>query len=109
MPINTQSRASAGAQALTSHTPTVLAERARPALLIINGGSSSIRFALYDKDEPLQRLLDGKLDRVGLSDTNLTFRDAGRTSQDSRTIDVADHRSAVAFLLDWLETQQVFA
>lgn len=42
-------------------------------LLTINGGSSSIRFALYDLgDDPPQRLLDGKVDRVGLTGTNLT-------------------------------------
>ena len=77
--------------------------------LTINGGSSSIRFALYEEGEPLRLLLDGKVDRVGLSGTNLTFKDSTGQSQDSRTIDLADHRSAVAFLLDWLETQQVFA
>ena len=94
---------------MTTHTPTVMANRERPSLLIINVGSSSIRFALYDKYEPLRRLLDGKVDRVGLSGTNLTFRDSGGKSQDSRTIDTTDHGSAVVFLLDWLETQQVFA
>ncbi|MGZ6557778.1 MAG: acetate/propionate family kinase, partial [Actinomycetota bacterium] len=85
------------------------ASRESCTLLTINGGSSSIRFALYDQDEPLRRLLDGKVDRVGLSGTNLTFKVATGQSQDSRTIDPADHRSAVAFLLDWLETQPVFA
>jgi acetate kinase len=79
------------------------------SLLTINGGSSSIRFALYEDAEPLRRLLDGKVDRVGLSGTNLTFKDSTGQSQDSRTIDPADHSSAVAFLLDWLETQQAFA
>ena len=43
------------------------------------GGSSSIRFALYETGEPLRRRLDGKVDRIGLSGTNLTFNDpAGR-------------------------------
>ena len=78
-------------------------------LLTMNGGSSSIRFALHDVGEPLRRLLDGKVDRVGLSGTNLTFKDSTGQSQVSRAIDSADHRSAVAFLLDWLETQPVFA
>lgn len=79
-------------------------------LLTINGGSSSIRFALYDGgDDPLRRLLDGKVDRVGLSGTNLTFRDAAGQSQHSQAIDRVDHPSPVEFLLDWLETQQVFA
>jgi acetate kinase len=77
-------------------------------LLAINGGSSSIRFALYDGDEPL-RLLDGKVDRIGLSGTNLTFKDVVGHSQSSRTIDSSDRHSAVGFLLDWLEKQQAFA
>jgi acetate kinase len=79
------------------------------SLLTINGGSSSVRFALFEEGEPLRRLLDGKVDRVGLSGTNLTFKDSTGQSQDSRTIDPADHRSAVTFLLDWLETQRAFA
>ena len=87
----------------------VEASRESCSLLTINGGSSSIRFALYEEGEPLRRLLDGKVDRIGLSGTNLTFKDSTGQSQDSRTIDPVDHRSAVAFLLDWLETQQVFA
>jgi acetate kinase len=49
------------------------------------------------------------VDRVGLSGTNLSFKDSTGLSQDSRIIDLAHHPSAVAFLLDWLETQQVFA
>ena len=50
-----------------------------------------------------------EVDRIGLSGPNLTFKDSTEKSQESRTIDAAVHRSAVAFLLDWLETQQVFA
>ena len=83
--------------------------RSSDSLLAINGGSSSIRFALFDIREPLQRLLDGKVDRIGLSGTNLTFKDATGQSQNSHTIDASDSHSAVGFLLDWLETQQAFA
>ena len=92
-----------------THAKAVEASRESCTLLTINGGSSSIRFAVYDEGEPLRRLLDGKIDRIGLSGTNLTFKDSTGQSQDSRTIDPADHRSAVAFLLDWLEAQPVFA
>jgi acetate kinase len=107
MPINNQSRGSGGPVELAAHAET--ATRESYSLLTINGGSSSIRFALYDEGKPLRRRLDGKVDRVGLSGTNLTFNDPTGQSQDSRTIAPADHPSAVAFLLDWLETQQAFA
>ncbi len=109
MPINNQMRDSASPAELATHANTVEAGREPFSVLTINGGSSSIRFALYDQRAPPQRLLDGKVDRIGLSGTNLTVRDSTGKPQDSRTIDLADHRSAVSFLLDWLETQPVFA
>ena len=46
---------------------------ASPHILTINGSSSSIKFALYQAGEPLVRKLYGKVDRIGLSGTNLTF------------------------------------
>ena len=79
------------------------------ALLTINAGSSSIRFALYDEGQPLRRVLGGIVDRVGLSGTNLTCSDPDGNLQESRAIDSTDHHSAVASLLDWLETQPLFA
>ena len=109
MPINNQSRGSANPVELATDAEAVEASRESRSLLTINGGSSSIRFALYEQGEPLRRRLDGKVDRVGLSGTNLTFKDSTGPSQDSRTINSVDHRSAVAFLLDWLEMQRVFA
>ena len=78
-------------------------------VLALNAGSSSIRFSLHDRNKPLQRMLVGKIDRLGLSGTNLTSEDATGQSQEGRTVDSTDYRSAVAFLLDWLETQSVFA
>ena len=87
---------------------TADASREPSSLLAINGGSSSIRFALYEGGEPLRRLLDGKVDRVGLSGTNLTFRNPSGQVQDSQTIDAADRHSAVTFLLNWLATQPTF-
>ena len=48
---------------------------ANPRILTINGGSSSIKFALYHVEEPLKRGVYGKVDRIGLSGTNLTFNE----------------------------------
>jgi acetate kinase len=57
----------------------------------------------------LRRQLDGKIDRIGLSGTNLVVTDPAGTPQVPRRLDAANHRAAVAFLLDWLEAQPVFA
>ena len=78
-------------------------------ILTINGGSSSIKFALYAAVESLQRGLYGTVDRIGLSGTNLTFHDADGKPQASRKLIAADHKSAANSLLDWLETQPDFA
>lgn len=77
-------------------------------ILTINGGSSSIRFALYPVEEPLKRMLSGKIDRIGLSGCNLTFHDPSGNQQDSRELAVSDHKSAAKFLMDWLEEQDGF-
>jgi len=53
-------------------------------ILTINAGSSSIRFALYKTGGFLQRGLYGRVDRIGLSETNLTFYDPATSWRDSR-------------------------
>ncbi|MEO8231622.1 MAG: hypothetical protein ABI638_05035 [Ignavibacteriota bacterium] len=40
-------------------------------ILTINGGFSSIKFALYRTAEPLKRILFGMVDRIGLPGTKL--------------------------------------
>jgi len=77
-------------------------------LLTINGGSSSIKFSLYLVSEPLKRGLWGKVDRIGLSGTNLIFHDADGKPQASRQLTAADHKSAANALIDWLEIQPDF-
>ncbi len=80
-----------------------------PHILTINGGSSSIKFALYQVGEPLKRGLDGKIDRIGLSGTTLTFNDPTRKQPKTRSLAVSDHKSAANSLMDWLEAQRDFA
>jgi acetate kinase len=84
-------------------------DRELSSFLTINGGSSSIRFALYGADRPLRRRLHGKLDRIGQSGTNLTFTDTTGGQSDARTIELDDQGSAVALLVDWLDAQPAFA
>ena len=82
---------------------------ANPRILTINGGSSSIKFALYQTGEPPERKLYGKVDRIGLPGANLTFSDPTGKQQDSLGIAVSDHTSAVNFLMGWLQEQDGFA
>jgi acetate kinase len=82
---------------------------ASPCILTINGGSSSIRFAIYKPGEAPQRLLDGKIDRIGLRGTNLIVNDPGGKPQVPHRLAAPDPLTAVNYLLDWLEAQLVFA
>jgi acetate kinase len=79
-----------------------------PRILTINGGSSSVKFALYGEGGPLKRTLYGQVDRIGLSGTNLTFNDPDGNRQNSLNLNASDHKSAVLFLIDWLEKQNAF-
>jgi acetate kinase len=78
---------------------------ALPCILTINGGSSSIKFVLYQIGEPLKRRLYGKVNRIGLSGTNLTFKKLTAKQRDSLSIAASGHKSAARFLIDWLEEQ----
>jgi acetate kinase len=80
-----------------------------PCVLTINGGSSSIRFAVYEAGELLQVRLAGKIDRIGRRGTNLVAMDSRKKARVSHRLAVGDHHTAVDFLLGWLETQPVFA
>ena len=41
---------------------------AAPRILTINGGSSSIKFALFEAGDSLARILEGAIERIGLPD-----------------------------------------
>ena len=82
---------------------------ANPRILTINGGSSSIKFALYQNGEPLERGLYGKVDRIGLSGTKLICHDSKGKPSESRDLAASDHKSAANFLIDWLEERDGFA
>lgn len=82
---------------------------ANPHILAINGGSSSIRFALYEAGASLKRGLSGKIDRLGLNGTALSFSDPARKQPETRRLASRDQASVVHFLFDWLERQPDFA
>jgi acetate kinase len=79
------------------------------SILTINGGSSSIKFALYETGEQLKRIFYGEIKRIGLQGTTLTFNGLTRNDQGSRSIEASDHKSAVNSLIDWLEEQKEFS
>lgn len=75
-------------------------------MLAINGGSSSIKFALYAGDAPGRRLevqLHGKLERIGLRDTTWLVEGLSSHQRDRRIIGDLAHPVAANYLIDWLD------
>jgi acetate kinase len=72
-------------------------------VLAVNGGSSSIKFALFEAGEKPKRVLGGEIERIGLPRTRM--RTSGSVSTDSllETIVVPDHTAAAGVLMDWVE------
>ncbi|MGY3090908.1 acetate kinase [Hymenobacter sp. UYAg731] len=78
-------------------------------ILVLNGGSSSVKFAVYEPGEIPQRRLHGHLDRIGLPGTQLTVSAGPEASPTTSPAAAADPAAAANFLLNWLDRHAVFA
>lgn len=74
-----------------------------PQILAINGGSSSIKFALFEVDDSLRRILEGSIERIGLPETTLRVKDWSLAGSFSRLIMKGGYTAAVDTLMDWIE------
>ncbi|MEQ1760667.1 MAG: acetate/propionate family kinase [Vicinamibacterales bacterium] len=74
----------------------------------MNGGSSGIKFAVYPAGAPLSPSLYGKLDRVGLGSTTLSWRATEGASREGDTA-LPDDQLPAQRLIDWLEAREEFA
>ncbi|MEO5688826.1 MAG: acetate/propionate family kinase [Burkholderiaceae bacterium] len=75
-----------------------------PSILVLNGGSSSIRFAVLRATAQLTRVCSGTLNRIGQEDAHLHIDDvdAGLAQP---AIAARDHAEAVGSLVQWLRQQ----
>jgi acetate kinase len=76
---------------------------ANPRILTINGGSSSIKFALFEAGDSLGRILEGAIERIGLPEAALKVKGKSRADNFSRPVTAPDHTAAVSALMDWIE------
>ena len=80
-------------------------------LLVLNGGSSSIKFAMFEAGDVPRRGLAGQFVRIGLPSAELVYTDP--MAEGKQVVkcpsSATDYPAAVAFLLDWLERQPAFA
>jgi len=75
-------------------------------ILTINGGSSSIKFGLFEPgqqaDRP-QRILSGSIERIGQPDAVLQAKGFKVEETVSQSVDAMDHKSAAVCLMDWIQ------
>lgn len=74
-------------------------------ILTINGGSSSIKFALFDAGESLQRVIEGRIERIGLPDAALRVKGSNPQDDFLRSVTAPDYKAAVDLLMDWIEKE----
>ena len=76
---------------------------AEPRVLTINGGSSSIKFALFEAGGALRRILGGELERIGTPQASLGVKGSNPRDNFSGPVTAADHTAAVDALMGWIE------
>ena len=57
---------------------------AKPRILTINGGSSSIKFALFEAGDSLRRILEGGIERIGSPEATLRVKGLDQADNFSR-------------------------
>jgi acetate kinase len=72
-------------------------------ILTINGGSSSIKFALFAVGAPLRRVLSGAIERIGMAEAALRVNGLIPADNVTRLVTAPDHTAAVGVLMDWIE------
>jgi acetate kinase len=72
------------------------------SILVLNGGSSSIRFALVRANDELTRLCSGTMEQIGRDDAHLAI-DGVAPAEARQAIRARDQGEAVQALVQWLQ------
>ena len=72
-------------------------------ILTINGGSSSIKMALFEAGDSLQRILAGGIERIGQPEATFVVKGSDKADNFTRPIIAPNHNAAVGLLMDWIE------
>ncbi len=77
-------------------------------IVTINGGSSSIKFAVFEQDSLLTSVLSGSIENIGLSNTTIRFIEKSITAHTTQQIEAADFTEAAGYIINWLELRVGF-
>ena len=79
-----------------------MAQRTATCVLTINGGSSSIKFALFEANKAMRQILAGRIEGVGFAQGSFAVKGSNPADNFSRPVAAPDHTMAVGQLMDWI-------
>ena len=79
----------------------------RPSILTINGGSSSVKFALFDAADPSTRKLCGRIERIGQPESWLVVDNCDADAAEDGEVDVPDHAAAARLIIERLGKESI--
>ena len=77
-------------------------------ILTINGGSSSIKFAMYGMAENPNKIFSGQIKRIGLDNPEFTVTNNISDEKNEIIIDATNFKEAAEVLIEWLKKQKSF-
>jgi acetate kinase len=80
-------------------------KQAKACILTVNGGSSSIKFALFEAGDSLQRILTGRIERIGLPEARFVAKGLNAADNFNKSVAAPNHTAAVGMLMDWIEAR----
>lgn len=72
-------------------------------ILTINGGSSSIKFALFEAGEAVTRTMGGAVQRIGSREASLRVKSLKPADEFTRPVTAPDHKAGLGVLMEWLQ------
>ena len=78
-------------------------KQVKECILTINGGSSSIKFALFEASDLRQRILAGSIERIGLPESVCAVKGLNKADNFTKSVIAVNHTAAVEVLMDWIE------
>ena len=77
------------------------------SILVLNGGSSSIKFALFAVDSSLRTKLSGQIERIGTPDAVFSTQGGDHEARATQRVEAADYAGAIRRLIDWIDQKDV--
>ncbi len=76
-------------------------------ILVLNGGSSSIKFALFAVKPSLRLKLKGQIERIGTPDAVLITQEGDREAHGTQPVAAVDYASAIKLLIGWIDEKHL--